>query len=167
MAINNRQQPDYYADLFDAMVQVPDPILMRDRVPQDGLEHKDSWGTTCVFPLDAPGKEPRVTNENAVVKDVTKWREQVVVPTVKGLDWSRAEAIANAVNREEKFVGFLSACGLFERSHFLMGMENAFIAYLEEPEAMAEMLRVIADFKIESIKEDCIAYPTGHHLVPR
>lgn len=160
MAIYNRQQPDYYTDFFEALTLVPDPILLRDKVPQDGREHKDGWGTVCVFPQNAPGKEPRVTKDNAVIKDITKWREQVVVPPVHGLDWSKAEAVASQVDRSERFVGFLCAGGLFERTHFLMGMEDAFIAFMEEPEAVSELLRAIADYKIESIKE------TARHVHP-
>lgn len=160
MAIYNREQPDHYTDFFDAVVLVPDPILMRDKVPQDGRVHKDGWGTACIFSLDSPAKIPCITEENAVVKDIVRWREQLVVPPVRGLDWTHAEEVAGSVDRKENFVGFLCAAGLFERSHFLMGMENAFVAYMEEPEAMAQMLRAIADYKIESIKE------TARHIHP-
>ena len=51
------------------------------------------------------------------------------------------------------FVGVLFGGGLFERSHHLMGMENALCSYLEYPEEMAELLRVIADYKIDYIHE--------------
>ena len=36
MAIYNRQQPDYYFDLMDAIQLVPDPVLMAGMFPQDG-----------------------------------------------------------------------------------------------------------------------------------
>ncbi len=49
MAIYNGQQPDYYGDLMDAIQLLPDPILTASRTPQDGLEHKDLWGTTYIF----------------------------------------------------------------------------------------------------------------------
>lgn len=153
MAILEHGQPELYFDFMDAMSFVPDPVLMRDLAVQDGKEHKDSWGTTFIFPPDEPGEFPHVTPENAVVKDITTWDEQLVVPSTEGLDWTAAKTFAKNVDRDREFVGFFSAGGLFERSHHLMGMEEAFIAYLEEPEAMEAMLRAIADYKIAQIKE--------------
>lgn len=153
MAIYNGEQPDFYGDFMDSMVIVPDPVLMRDMVEQDGKEHKDSWGTTYIFKPDSPGAHPHVTDENAVIKDITKWKEDLVVPPVKGLDWTMAKEVADGVNRDEMFVGFLCGGGLFERSHHLMGMMNAFYNYMDYPDEMAAMLRVIADYKIECLKE--------------
>ena len=153
MAILEGRQPEWYGDFQSAVEIMMDPIWKSDSVPRDGLEHKDSWGTVCVFPPDAPGKHPHVTPDNAVVTDITKWREQLVIPSLDGLDWSEAEARAAQVDRGERFVEYFSAQGLFERSHFLMGMEEAFCAYLEEPEAMFEMLTAIADYKKRLIKE--------------
>ena len=153
MAILEGRQPEWYGDFQSAVEIMMDPIWKSDSVPRDGLEHKDSWGTVCVFPPDAPGKHPHVTPGNAVVTDITKWREQLTIPSLDGLDWSEAEARAAQVDRGERFVEYFSAQGLFERSHFLMGMEEAFCAYLEEPEAMFEMLTAIADYKKRAIKE--------------
>lgn len=152
-AILEGRQPDYYGNFFNAVKIVSDPIRMADVCPADGQEHRDSWGTTCIRLPDAPGKHPHITDENKVVKDIEKWREQLVIPPVQGLDWSKAKAEVEALDRSETFVMFWSAQGLFERSHFLMGMEEAFCAYLEEPEAMFEMLTAIADYKKRLIKE--------------
>ena len=153
MAILEGRQPEYYADFQYAAEVLVDPIWAADMVPPDGQYHKDSWGTTCQWLPGAPGKHPHITPENAVVKDITKWKEYVQIPPVKGLDWSKAKAVADATDRSVKFVEYFNAQGLFERSHFLMGMEDAFCAYLEEPEAMIEMLTAIKDFKCASIKE--------------
>jgi hypothetical protein len=153
MAIYERRQPDFYGDLMDAVELLPDPVMMRDHCPQDGLEHRDSWGTVYVFKPGAPGAHPRVTPENAVIKDITRWREQLVVPPYEGLDWSAAKAAEQKVDRREKFVCIMFGGGLFERSHHLMGMETALCNYLEYPDEMAELLRAIADFKIGYIRE--------------
>lgn len=152
MAIYNRRQPDYYFDMMDALELIPDPVLMGDLCPQDGQEHKDSWGTVYIFKQGAPGAHPHVTPENAVIKDIEKWEEQLTVPDLDHLDWTEAVRAAEAVNRKEKFVGFMCAGGLFERSHHLMGMETALINYMEYPEEMAALLRVIADYKIKYIR---------------
>ena len=152
MAIYNRQQPDFYGDLMQAVELIPDPVMMGDMPPQDGKEHADSWGTIYLFPPGAPGPHPRVNPSNAVIKDIEKWEEQLKVPSLKGLDWTLAEQVASSINRDEKFVWFMFGGRLFERSHHLMGMETALINYLEYPDEMAALLRVIADYKIEYIQ---------------
>lgn len=152
MAILNRQQPDFYGDIMDVVQLLPDPVLMGDLPPQDGLEHPDSWGTIYIFKPGSPGAHPHVNDSNAVIKDIEKWEEQLKVPDLDHLDFSKAKQVADSVDRKEKFVGFMFAGGLFERSHHLMGMENALINYLEYPDEMAALLRVIADYKIKYIR---------------
>jgi len=153
LAIYNGEQPDYYFDFMDSLALVPDPMMMADVCPQDGLEHKDTWGVTKVFPLGAPGAHPHITEENKVLKDILDWREVVKAPPVKDLDWSVAKQVAAGVNRDEMFLGYFCPTGLFERSHFLMGMEDAFCAYLEEPEEMFDMLTMIKNYKLDCINE--------------
>ena len=147
MAIYRGEHPDFYGDLMDAIELIPDPVLMGDLPPQDGQEHKDSWGTVFIFKPEAPGPHPRVNDTNAVIKDIEHWKEQLKVPSLDALDWSLAKQVAQTVDRKEKFVGFMCAGGLFERSHHLMGMENALVNYLEYPEEMAGVLREIAEYK--------------------
>ena len=152
MAIYERRQPDTYNDFMSSLAFVIDPIFARDSIPRDGEIHKDSWGTPFRFPPDAPGAHPAFDDDTAVIKDSTKWREQVTVPNFEGLDWSRAEAREKEIDREQNFCAFFCTRGLFERSHHLMGMQNAFMNYMIYPEEMADLLRVVADFKIETIK---------------
>jgi hypothetical protein len=101
----------------------------------------------------APGPHPHITDENKVIKDITEWERYVVVPPVEGLDWTFCKEMAARVNTDEMFLGYFCPCGLFERSHYLMGMEDAFCAYLEEPEAVQALLTVIKDYKIACIQE--------------
>ncbi|MBQ3504523.1 MAG: methyltransferase [Oscillospiraceae bacterium] len=152
MAVLNGQQPDYYGDLMPTLQFISDPVFLRDRIPQDGKIHQDSWGTSFCFLPGSPGSHPVVNSENAVIKDIEKWEESLVVPTLKDLDWSLAIEQAKSVNREEKFCAIYSSGGLFERTHHLMGMQEALMNYMEYPEEMAGILRKIADFKIEYIK---------------
>lgn len=152
MAIYNGTQPDFYGDLMAAVQLIPDPVMMADIPPQDGKEHTDSWGTVYLWPEGAPGPHPRVNAQNAVIRDIEKWEEQLKVPDLDHLDWTLAEQVAASVDRKEKFVCFMFGGGLFERSHHLMGMETALMNYMEYPEEMAALLRVIADYKIKYIR---------------
>lgn len=153
MAILERRQPDYYGDLMDAIVLLPDPVLMDGMIPQDGKEYKDAWGTTYVWIPGAPGPHPHVTPENVVIKDMEHWQDYVIVPPTEGLDWTAAKKVAEETDRKEKFVGIMFGGGLFERTHHLMGFETALINYLDYPDEMSELLRVIADYKIAYIRE--------------
>lgn len=152
MAVFHRQQPDYYGDFMPALQFIQDPVYLRDRIPQDGKIHQDGWGTSFCFQLNAPGPHPVVNDQNAVIKDVETWQEQLRVPTLKDLNWDDAVAQAKAVDRREKFCAIYCSGGLFERTHHLMGMQNALINYMEYPEEMAGVLRAIADYKIEYLK---------------
>ncbi|MDD6785545.1 MAG: uroporphyrinogen decarboxylase family protein [Eggerthellales bacterium] len=153
MAILRGEQPEYYFDIMSAAVIVPDPHFIACAIPKDGELHVDPWGVTRCFPVGAPGAHPFITDENKVIKDIEDWREQIILPPVEGLDWSAAKAKADSVDRTAKFVCLFSATGLFERSHFLMGMEDAFCSYLEDPDEMYEMLEAVCDWKIRYIHE--------------
>ena len=160
LAILNGKQPEYYGDFMDTVAIIPDPVYERDRAKQDGKIHKDAWGVSYIWPEDAPGPHPLASPEHLVITDIENWKDQVKVPTIAGLDWTEAEKKAAAVDRDEHFLCCLSTGGLFERSHHLMGFQNALINYMVYEDEMAELLRTIADFKIELIQE------LGAHLKP-
>ena len=152
-AILKGEQPDYYFDIMSAAVIIPDPHFVSCSIPKDGQLHVDPWGVTRCFHPTAPGAHPVINDETKVVKDIELWKEQFIVPPVEGLDWSKAKEVADKVDRDAKYVCLFSSTGLFERSHFAMGMEDALCNYLEEPELMAEFLECVADWKIRYIHE--------------
>ena len=66
-----------------------------------GTTSVDRWGTTILFPEDAPGPMPDTREGLAVCPDVTRWRETVHAPDLEaacteGWDTCRAEARAGA-----------------------------------------------------------------------
>lgn len=151
LAILNGEKPDYILDFMDATEVLPDPVFLSGLVPNDGKEYRDPWGTTICWLPGSPGQHPHVTDENKVIKDIEEWRNQVKIPSLDGLDWSVAVEMKKKMNAGEKFSMVFCSTGIFERSHFLMGMEDAFCNYLEYPEEMTELLSAIADYKIEYI----------------
>ncbi len=158
MAIYNREQPEYYGDMMEAIQLLPDPYRMKNAIPRDGKEHLDLWGTTYIFPPNAPGAHPHVTAENAVIKDIENWESQVKKPDMSKFDFTEAKEAAQKADRGEVLVGFMFGGGLFERTHHLMGMEEALVNYLMYPDEMKGLLRLIADHKIEYIQmmaEEC------------
>jgi len=129
---------------------VADPIsqsLFVDGTVYD-VPQKDAWGVTWLWFSGSVARNPHVTDENKVLTDVTRWRETVVFPPLDGHDWSTAQAFMKSVDRSE----YLTMCfvngGLFERSHYLMGFEDALCNYLVNQEAIYDLLGAIADWKI-------------------
>lgn len=155
MAVLAGEIPNQYGDIMPTIELIADPLLMADMIEPDGEVHADTWGTMKAFPPGAPGAHPVINDDNKVIKDIECWEEQVTFPEIAGKDWSAAIDQAKAVDRSERFVGAFMATGIFERSHFLMGMEDAFCAYLEEPDAMHALLRKICDWKLDCIDEYC------------
>jgi len=160
LAILNGRQPDFYGDFMDTLEFVPDPMFQRDNTPNNAQLHKDSWGVEFFWEPGAPGPHPVVSDDNLVIKDIENWQSQLVVPDLSQFDWSQTEAAAAAVNRDESFVACFCPGGLFERSHHLMGFQNALENYIIYEDEVAELLRVIADFKIELINL------VGKHMKP-
>lgn len=130
-----------------------DPQLERDLCAPDGKDFVDSWGTVWQWQPGAPGPHPHITDENIVLKDVNDWKNIVKVPDPRELDWSGMKQWADSVNRDEQLVMPISMGGIFERSHYLMGFEQALMAYMMYPDAMEGLCAAIADFKIALIDE--------------
>lgn len=128
---------------------VGDPIsgAIRGRPVLD-VPIKDAWGTYWLMQQGSPSPVPIITDENKALKDITKWKETVVFPALDGYDWTPAKEYVDSIDRNEFMVATMLAGGLFERSHYLMGFEDALCNYIEEPEAMKELLGAIADWKI-------------------
>lgn len=125
--------------------------------------------TAC---MTTPGVEP-------ILKDVTEWRSVVKFPDLEAIDWKKQAETDLHTN----FGAFVAGAGLipyenggtsgdgdklrvcmvingsFERLHALMGMENALVALIEEPEACYDFFGAMADYKIAYFKKIAEYYP--------
>ena len=102
-------RPDRLVNQYQPFVPIMNDPLQRytrgNRVR--GTTSIDKWGTEILFPEDAPGPMPHVTNENKVCPDITRWKEYVKVPDLAAncsQGWEDALASAAAVDRSEKLV---------------------------------------------------------------
>jgi len=129
---------------------VADPITQSLFVdgPVYDVPQKDAWGVTWVWFSDSVARNPHITDENKVLADVTRWRETVDFPPLDGHDWSTVHAFMESVDRNEYLIMCFVNGGLFERSHYLMGFEDALCNYLVNQEAMYDLLGAIADWII-------------------
>ena len=157
--------PDRYVNQYEYLAIVGDPIGIkingRDTIIR-GTSGLNGWGVTIEFPENVPGPFPNTAEDKVVVKDITRWREYVKSPGVifPEEEWAPFVERANAVDRREQFVAPIVAPGLFEKLHYLVGMEATMIAFYEEPEAVKELIDFLADWEIEAAKE------TISHLHP-
>lgn len=153
--------PDRFVKQYEYMELILDPILSHcgGFVPYNSTQVND-WGVTITWAEGQPGPFP---NEQAprVIDDVACWKEQLKAPDPRSYpqeEWDAAEAQAAAVDRNEKFVAPFFVTGIFEKLHYLMGMEECLVAFYEEPEAMHELIDFLADWEIEVAKVEIEHY---------
>lgn len=138
----------FHGNFFDNIF-IADPIstAVRGKAVFD-MPYKDAWGTTFLWQAGSVATTPYITAENKALKDVTKWEEIVTFPALDGYDWSSAKEFADSVDRSEYLIMPFITGGLFERSHYLMGFEDALCNYMEEQKAIFELIGAVADWKI-------------------
>ena len=132
--------------LFDNPI---DAYLMGSRRP--GTTCKDRWGTTILFPEDAPGAMPHITEETKVCPDITRWREYVHAPDLQAncsQGWERTLQVAERVRQQGKLVTALMGTGIFEQCHFLMGFEDTLTNLYEHPEEMHALIEYITEYRL-------------------
>ena len=122
------------------------------RIP--GQITKDAFGVSWCWLEGHVSANPYITEETKVIKDIRHWDRYLTIPWARDLnvDWTETERKLAAFDRENKLLLCCCFSGLFELSHYLMGFEDALANYLEEPEAMTELLTVLADYKIDYMR---------------
>lgn len=108
----------------------------------------DAWGChwiSCPDSLNITHPDTSVI----LLEDVEDWKEELVFPDLDAIDYSPMYKEAEAfTDRDGKLLQYVSLNGIFERTHILMGFENALCQAMMEPEAYGELMAAIADHKI-------------------
>ena len=104
-----------------------------------------------------PGSFPVHTPDKIVVKDITRWRDYVHAPKTKLPDsaWEGAYAMAEKIDRNEKFLSSMTAPGMFEQTHHLCEIQRALINFYEEPEHVKDLIKYIRDYELALAEEIC------------
>lgn len=143
--------PDRYVNQYEYLKIIDDPISLAasGHVPK-GTTAVNAWGVTIEYPDYVPGPFPNTSPEKVVIKDIANWRDYVKAPSTDYPEekWAPYVEAANAVDRNEYFVAPFINPGIFEKVHYLMGMEEAMMAFYEEPECMKELIDFLADWEI-------------------
>lgn len=98
-----------------------------------------------------------------ILTDITNWKETVKFPNLDSIDW-KAAADRDMNNPDypydpSKLSHLTFQNGPFERLHALMGVEEALVALMLEPEAVKEFAEAIIDYKIELLDKVIEYYP--------
>ena len=134
----------------DGGIFTKDPVSqsINPGTPEFGSPKKDAWGVNWMRLPGTKASNPHITAENKALQDITKWRETVVFPPLDGHDWTPFKEAISSINRKEYLTMSGITGGLFERTHFLMGFEDALCNYIVNQEAMYDLLGAIADWKL-------------------
>ena len=151
--------PDRFVNQYEAFqllmatpLEVKHPVFI-----EPGQEVKDAWGITFCWPEGTPGRFPVHTEETLVVKDITRWRDYVKMPSLdfNEEDWEPLVKAANEIDRNEYFVTGTKFTGLFEMCHYLLGIEECLINFYEEPEAMHELIDYLTEYELKHAEQVC------------
>ncbi|HZK24320.1 MAG TPA: uroporphyrinogen decarboxylase family protein [Oscillospiraceae bacterium] len=149
-------KPDRFVNQYEYLgIVMGDPITARNPRASLGGENVDFWGVTHRWPAHVPGSFPVHDQEHKLIKDVTKWQDVLKAPSLESSpeDWKGIQAQVAKIDRNEQFVTIFGAPGIFEQTHYFMGMDDTLINFYEEPEAMHELIDFITEWKLGYAKE--------------
>ncbi len=145
-------KPAWIPHMFTAYNFVIPTDVIADRPPFGVQCGKDWFGVQWLWDEASTGfvQDP---HEPLICDDVTKWEKQVKFPDLDAIDWETAAAPVVAGYDPDRWTQLMLQCGIFERTHSLLGFENTFIAMYEEPEALYDLMAAITDHRIEVMKK--------------
>ena len=159
--------PDRFVNQYEAFDCSPvspfgmiynDPVVADSAFPMPGGPNVvDSWGVTRAWPANVPGQFPVHDDEHKVLKDITQWEKIVKAPKLdhSQSEWDKYKPQLDDINKNEVFSTIFGAPGLFEQVHYLTGIDDALIAFYEEPEALKELIAYITEWKLGYAKLLC------------
>ena len=145
LRVIRHDSPEWVPNGMEAVVRVGPPVV--ERPERAG---RDAFGVAWSYEADAQGGT-FPTPGGHTITDLALWREQIPLPNLDEVDWAPVRAQVDAVDRESNLISGFVEMGLFERVYLLLGMEEALMFFLTDPEEMASLVAAIADYKIDLI----------------
>lgn len=149
--------PDRLVNDYEAFgIIANDPIYRLTRGNRfKGQTTKDAWGVTIVWPENQLFAFPSEIDK--VCTDICEWREQVKVPDLAAecsdpALWKDAIETAEQIRAEGKLVAAYMGTGIFEQAHDLMGMSDACMNFLLEPDDMLDLIETIGEYRYQYAK---------------
>ncbi len=160
----NHQVPDWIPNArLDEVNYIP--IEIAERAPGDGTPSQalggtgfDWFGVHWVFQPHV--RAATVSHEYPpLLSDITQWKEVVQFPDIEAIDWAAAATRDQNVFVPEKLANITLLNGPFERLHSLMGMAEACMALVLEPEATYDFFGAVVDHKLRIMEKIVEYYP--------
>lgn len=108
----------------------------------------DGFGMPWIVNEMGPVPDERVH----LIKDITRWREQVRFPDLDAIDWAaKAEKDSAGFDPENQVFEYGMGNGPFERLLDLMGYQELIYALLDEPEACHDFFDAYVEYRIKHI----------------
>jgi hypothetical protein len=145
LRVIRHDKPEWVPNGLESVMTIQSPAVERP-----AIESCDCFGVHWSLEEEAEGGTYPTLGMQPIT-DLRKWKDQITIPDVNDFDWTPVAGQARQIDRSENLISGFSIAGLFERSYMLLGMEEALIHYITEPELMCEMLGAIADYKIALI----------------
>lgn len=150
-------KPDRFVNQYEYMGRITDPIGKDcNAMCPRGERRVNAWGATIQWPETMPGPFPVHDEAHIVLKDVTRWRETLRFPDPTAYSeelWAVTLAEVEQARQEGKIVTCSITPGILEKVIMLMGISEALMAFLEEPEAMQELVEALTDWEIACARE--------------
>lgn len=111
---------------------------------------KDWFG--CEWVMGEDGTPVPDCLATPILKDIKEWREKVVFPDIKSIDWAKSAKMDQvSAHDPDKFTYCTIFQGPFERLHTLMSFEDALCAFISNPKEVAAFFDRIMEMKLDII----------------
>jgi len=128
-----------------------DPVGLRDGHFSPEGYMVNEWGVSFAIEKGYPGPMPVHNPDTIVLKDVTQWESIIKAPDVDHIPenlWETYVEYAASIDRNQQLLCISVFPGLFDQMHMLMGMEEAMVSMITEPDAVRGLVEFYADYHI-------------------
>ena len=147
----NHKQPEWTPNFFSAYSPMVSSLLNNQGVPGKG--GRDMFGVNWLVTADT-GYQAIPDPHEHILEDIADWRDVVHFPDLDAMDWeAAAERDLAHVDRENKVVACFGMEGNFNRLQSLMGICEAMIAMVEDPEEVYAFFKAHTEFKMKTIEK--------------
>lgn len=145
------KQPEWVPCFYDAYTPMGSSLINNNGEFMKG--GPDMFGVNWICTADT-GFQAIPDPSFRLFSDVKYWRDFVEFPDIDSWDWEAAAArdLAN-VNREERMLCVFGMEGNFNRLQSMMGVCEALMALLDDPDSVYDFFDAYTNFKIKTIEK--------------